>query len=760
MSASRTISQILREDHSIILAPGTKGMCPKCGAEHFSVTADDTLGKCFAPTCGYYLTRRDETHPKARLSRVLEAVAADCHAELLRLKDVTHYQTVYHYLLDRGVHPTVIQEARLGAVPSGYNLNHHTAPVLLEAQAALEALASHKAGRPTKQAEQALGALETLTEQCAKLAACFRKHAGWLVFVYTDHAHRPCALRLRKPFEKAFVSFKPHQAGLFGRELYTPHRDPAFATVNDILTMVEGEFNLLRLQSLTLRYTEATGTPLGYLNACAVGSVTSVDTDTLARVTQHPVICYDHDQSQAGFELVKRLQAVMPVEAFTVPDVESDLDDYLGNFSSPIDAWEGLQELVQGRESYGRIYSGTGKEFLAPPVNGGKERLVPKLLAEALMDRDTYAYEASRLWCYRDGVYRPMGEAVARADIQTLLGNETTIRATEEALAYLTVATRRHLDEEEIPRPDSRYINCTNGRLEWSTGAVEPHAPTFFTTIQIPVAYDAEALCPTFDTYLETTLPVDTHPLVEEILGWCLVPDGQKLERSVMLTGEGKNGKGVFLDLVQYLLGDRNVANVPLQELEESRFMVAELYGKLANVFADLDARALRSSSLFKMLTSGDRLKGERKHQHPFYFRSYAKLLFSANKIPPSHDTSYAFYRRWLIIPFDRTFDGEGPNPKPDLGLRDKLTHELPGILNRALTGLKRLITVQDFTQPASVKEALRAYVQKNDALLVFLADCVSVDTASSISQAALSGYLSPLVSGQRHDPRVRCRDC
>ena len=175
------------------------------------------------------------------------------------------------------------------------------------------------------------------------------------------------------------------------------------------------------------------------------------------------------------------------------------------------------------------------------------------------------------------------------------------------------------------------------------------------------------------------------------------------------------------------------MSNVALQDLEENRFRAAELYGKLANVFADLDARGLQSSSMFKTLTTGDPVTAERKHAHPFRFRSYAKLLFSANKIPSSRDRTHAFYRRWLIIPFTKTFNGEAGNPSPDRGLRDKLNAELPGIFNRALRGLERLATNDAFTQSKSVLEAKQAYIRDNDHIRVFLQECVIAEKDETI---------------------------
>jgi putative DNA primase/helicase len=209
-------------------------------------------------------------------------------------------------------------------------------------------------------------------------------------------------------------------------------------------------------------------------------------------------------------------------------------------------------------------------------------------------------------------------------------------------------------------------------------------------------------------------------PLLEEIMGYCLIPD-TRFEKAVMLLGPGSNGKSVFLDILVALLGVDNIANVALQDLEENRFRVAELFGKLATIFADLDDRALKSSSVFKTLVTGDRITAERKFSQPFSFRPYARLIFSANSLPLSRDRTHAFYRHWLIIPFDRIFEGESA----DKNLRAKLRNELPGILNRALNGLKRLFSENRFSDPQAVKSSLKKYQLQNDTVASFVTECV-----------------------------------
>lgn len=85
-----------------------------------------------------------------------------------------------------------------------------------------------------------------------------------------------------------------------------------------------------------------------------------------------------------------------------------------------------------------------------------------------------------------------------------------------------------------------------------------------------------------------------------------------------------------------------------------NRFVTACLYGKLANIFADLKNDKLANTGLFKMLVSGDPMKAEKKHCQPFDFENYAKLFFSV-----SEDISYAYFRRWIIFFFENVFEGD-----------------------------------------------------------------------------------------------------
>ena len=96
---------------------------------------------------------------------------------------------------------------------------------------------------------------------------------------------------------------------------------------------------------------------------------------------------------------------------------------------------------------------------------------------------------------------------------------------------------------------------------------------------------------------------------------------------------------------------------------------MARLVGKLANICPDLPSTDLTGTSVFKSITGGDSLLAERKFEESFEFVPYARLVFSANLPPKSQDASPAFFRRWLVVPFEKTFQAgaHGTIPRAEL---------------------------------------------------------------------------------------------
>lgn len=351
-----------------------------------------------------------------------------------------------------------------------------------------------------------------------------------------------------------------------------------------------------------------------------------------------------------------------------------------------------------------------GKAFIPPRLGAYLERRRPfRNIANVKGDGNLHSYA--------DGVFKRDGAVVVDKIAREVLGGAYRRNRIAETTAWL----QANYTDPNLANKHAGLVNVANGMLNWRTGELLPHDPKYLSTIQTPARVDPSATCPAIDDFLLTTLPPDCIDLALEWIGYCLLPTA-KYCKAVMCVGPAANGKSTFLGLLGAFLGQDNTANIPLHELDEHRFKRAMLQDKLANLFSDLDQRALKQSGYFKLIVSGDPIDAERKHQHPFTFRPFCKLVFSANKMPGSYDKSPAFYRRWLIIPFPNTFEGSAADPD----MLEKITTpaELSGLLNKAIARLRTLEGRRGFAEPETVAEAMKAYKLTSDGMVAFLSEC------------------------------------
>jgi len=141
------------------------------------------------------------------------------------------------------------------------------------------------------------------------------------------------------------------------------------------------------------------------------------------------------------------------------------------------------------------------------------------------------------------------------------------------------------------------------------------------------------------------------------------------------------------------------------------------------------------------MLTGRDLISAEHKFQHSFTFENYAKLLFSANKVPEAYDDTSAFFRRWLILVFPKEF----VNDKADPYLLQKLTtpEELSGLLNLVFEALKKLLEKGQFSYSKTTEEIREDYIRKSSPIAAFVMDCLEVDSDAFIVKKELFNAFS-----------------
>ncbi len=366
-----------------------------------------------------------------------------------------------------------------------------------------------------------------------------------------------------------------------------------------------------------------------------------------------------------------------------------------------------------------------------------ENKFIPKWLGDRLLH--DYNFVTTRdneeLFVYQDGVYQKNGDKFIKERSNRLLQEDARRRHINEVIHYIEAHT--YIERDEL-NTNPYLISVDNGVYDIKNDELIGHDPSIRTTIQLPVAYNPDADCPEFKSFLDDVLADGDKDVVQEMFGYCLLKD-YPYQKAFMLVGDGSNGKSTLLKVLSEILGQRNISQILLQKLEENRFATAELYGKLANIAADLPDQKLHSTGTFKMLTGGDTLTAERKRKDPFTFKNFATLIFSANTIPDSGDDTDAFFRRWVIINFPNKFtdDPDDGNPDADPDILDKITteEELEGVLQWAIEGLQRVIENDGFSDSSTTDEIREKMQRFQSSLGAFVQDRVEASSDNYVSK-------------------------
>ncbi|MHA7733952.1 DNA primase family protein [Nitrosopumilus sp. S6] len=270
---------------------------------------------------------------------------------------------------------------------------------------------------------------------------------------------------------------------------------------------------------------------------------------------------------------------------------------------------------------------------------------------------------------YNGKIYdRLHAETIIKEETNKLIPN-CTKHERSEVIDKIKVQT--YSDIEDFDK-DTNLITVENGILNLETLELTPHTPKHLSQVLLPVEYhkpesnDIEKNLKNtlFWKYLKNSFIVDgkfrkeDFETVLEIIASPIVKRHID-EKAFMFLGVGENGKSVCLNYIESYLGKHNVTHIPLQKIASDKNMSADLDGMSANIFSDLEKNELRHTGEIKDIVSGEGLQVQKKYKDPFTLYPFCKLMFSCNRFPKSFDQSQGFFRRWMIIKWERNFEND-----------------------------------------------------------------------------------------------------
>jgi len=270
---------------------------------------------------------------------------------------------------------------------------------------------------------------------------------------------------------------------------------------------------------------------------------------------------------------------------------------------------------------------------------------------------------------YNGKIYdKILAESVIKENTEKLILNCTT-HDRQEVINKIKARTYTDLEKFDT---NSNLITLENGILNLESLELKPHSPKHLSRVLLPVEYhkseheDIEKNLENtlFWKFLKSSFTVNGEfrrkdfEMVLEIIASMIIKRHVD-EKAFMFLGSGENGKSVCLGYIQSILGKNNVCSITLQDIADDKFMRANLDGMSANIFSDLEHNELKKTGKIKAITSNEGIEVQKKYAQGFTLYPFCKLLFSCNRFPKVYDQTQGFFRRWVIIKWERNFEND-----------------------------------------------------------------------------------------------------
>ncbi|MBY7111398.1 DNA primase [Bacillus sp. 17RED48] len=274
-----------------------------------------------------------------------------------------------------------------------------------------------------------------------------------------------------------------------------------------------------------------------------------------------------------------------------------------------------------------------------------------------------------------------------------------------------------------------KYLfNVENGIVDLKTGKLQQHDRELGLTKITNVSFDENAKCPTWLAFLDQIFlgDKDLVEYMQRLIGYSLTGDISE-QIMMFLVGGGSNGKSTFINTIKDLIGEYG------KQAKSDTFIkkkdtganndIARLVGARFVSAIESEEGEKLSESFVKQITGGEPVLARFLRQEYFEFIPEFKVFFTTNHKPVIGGLDEGIWRRVKLIPFNLNL----PSHKRDKRLPEKLSLEMPGILNWVIEGCMKWQQGR-LKEPKVVAEATGKYKDDMDILAPFLDEVCYVD--------------------------------
>lgn len=336
-------------------------------------------------------------------------------------------------------------------------------------------------------------------------------------------------------------------------------------------------------------------------------------------------------------------------------------------------------------------------------------------------------FTENSFWACTNGVWKPFDQSAVATTIHTFdgmpVGEKGMWRANQGRIKGSLQCVKDILFRDAFFDSEAEGVAFTNGflRLDGDKTVFETLRPEHCIRYVLPYQYDATAQCPMWAAHLKKCLAtdLDNAVILQQFLGACLFGLAPRYQKCLVLSGAPESGKSTTIEIAEKMFASGCIC-VPPQHFGD-REAVRAFRGARLNSVSEMPKADVADTETFKALISGDTVSARELYVGTFSLRSRAGHLYACNELMGTSDFTEGWFRRFMLITFDRVFKS---NDKV-VNYAGRLAVELPGIINWAVEGVRSLVRMNGYLVTESTNTAKDEWKFESDSVRQFVEDRV-----------------------------------
>ena len=284
--------------------------------------------------------------------------------------------------------------------------------------------------------------------------------------------------------------------------------------------------------------------------------------------------------------------------------------------------------------------------------NGIVDKFFPKKLAKLLINKYNLIYFAGENpYCYKNGVYKESKTVLNSISKYIDDYDSYSVKHTNDTrkeIIFNSLINENKLNPKNI-------INFRNCLYDINSRETKPHTLDIYSTYQVKANYKPNQIIKDtlFLKFLQNSNCSDKLiDLIRQVIGYCLTSFNEA-QKMFILRGKPKTGKSTFLNIIRNLFERQFATSINLEDLQKGEYL-ALLAGKVINICGDIGQGYIKDTSKILQLLGDEHITVRPLYINPYDISLTAKQIFATNMIPIVNDKTGAFYRRCLVIPWNK----------------------------------------------------------------------------------------------------------